>query len=302
MYYGKQLREIANALRQLLGLHQHLSAINESIEKHTEALGAAQEGQKQRAKVKQEWLEEIFTEYKKSERNKAEIDDRQYHLQNSLRWATWLAFGAAALYAGIAAFQYGQMKSATQATRDAADAAKKAADVADSSFRLSKRHMEDTDEAVVSVRGEAIEDGSNVYRVTMVNNGKVSAHSIAVHIEISQHVLPSDIRQRTFAAFDISQDELRNDVPVLKEVVLNDFGPSDWDRIHALRESITIEGRLSYENGFDDRRNPAFCQELLTQPNPPGNTPASMNVLVDCDRLPSFLPPLYKRLREMKGH
>jgi len=183
-----------------------------------------------------------------------------------------------------------------------ADAAKKAADVAENSFKLSKRHTEDTDEAIIYVRGEAIKDGSNIYRVTIANNGKISAHSVAAHIEISQHVLPSGVKQRTFAVFDISQDELRIDTPIIKDIVLDGFGTSNWDRIHALRESIRIEGRLSYENGFDDRRDPTFCQELLTQPNPPGNTPPSMNVLVDCDRLPGFLPPLYKRLEEMKGH
>jgi hypothetical protein len=178
-------------------------------------------------------------------------------------------------------------------------AAKHSSDSAVNSYKLTKRHTEDTDEAIVYVRGETTEDGSNVYRVTVANTGKISAHSVAAHIEISQHTLPSDAKQKTFAAFDINQDELRIDTPVFKETVLEGFGAADWEKIHTLKESIRIEGTLSYENGFDDRRNPTFCQELLTQPNPPGNTPASMNVLVDCNRLPSFLPPLYKRFAEM---
>jgi hypothetical protein len=212
---------------------------------------------------------------------------------------------AVAIYGGQLWVMNGQLEEMSKQfpeIKKSADAAKEAADVTRDTFNLTKRRTEESDEAIVSVRGETIEDGGMIYRVTIANNGKTAAHSVTAHIEISQRVLPSEARQRTLAVFDISQDELRVDTPILKEFVLSDFGASDWNRIHALRESIRIEGRLSYENGFDERRNPASCQELLTQPNPPGSAPPSMNVLVDCDRLPSFLPPLYKRLREMNGH
>ncbi len=124
MYYGKQLREIVDALRRLGSLPQDLCGISKKIDEHTEAISAADERKQQQEKIRQKWANEVLAEYKQSEGNKASNDNRNYGVQNSLRWAAWLAFLAAAIYAFVAARQlrtmnrtYGEIQKQTKAAR-----------------------------------------------------------------------------------------------------------------------------------------------------------------------------------------
>jgi hypothetical protein len=60
--------------------------------------------------------------------------------------------------------------------------------------------------------------------------------------EISRNSLPTNERLRLFDAFDVSQDELRVDTPILKDIVLADFGQRDWEAISRIREAIMVSG------------------------------------------------------------
>jgi hypothetical protein len=61
---------------------------------------------------------------------KAEAE-RQYRAQNSIKNATWCAFLAAIVYAGIAAYQASEMRKATKAAQESADAATKQLEMID---------------------------------------------------------------------------------------------------------------------------------------------------------------------------
>jgi hypothetical protein len=188
------------------------------------------------------------------------------------------------------------------ATKKSADAAKTAAETAEKSFKLARQRAEDSEEAICSVRGET-ENGSGVEHLTISNSGKVPAHSVEVHLEVSRNGLPGNERLTLFQALDISQDELRGESPILKDVVLSDFGESDWKKINQIREAVVVSGRIQYENGFGNLRHSTFCQAFLSQPANPGDSPQTpLHILVDCDRLPAFLPPLYERLRKRGQH
>jgi len=187
-------------------------------------------------------------------------------------------------------------------TQKAANAAKSAAETAEKSFKLARQRAEDSDEAICNVRGE-VESGSNVEHLTVSNAGKVPAHTVGVYIEVSRNSLPSNERITLFQSLDISQDELRGESPILKDVVLSGFGEPDWKKINQIREAVVVSGVIKYENGFGSVRHRTFCQAFLSQPANPGDSPQTpLHVLVDCDRLPTFLPPLYERLRKQAQH
>lgn len=86
-------------------LRTELSAIKEAVQDHAKAVRAAKEGKDKEQEIRQKWWENVLTEYKKAEGDRTTSDDRHYRIQNSLRWATWLAFIAAFVYATIAALQ-----------------------------------------------------------------------------------------------------------------------------------------------------------------------------------------------------
>jgi hypothetical protein len=60
-----------------------------------------------------------------------DVQDRNYGVQNSIRRATWCAFFAASLYAGVAAFQLTEMRKATKYTGDVATISAKQLDIAE---------------------------------------------------------------------------------------------------------------------------------------------------------------------------
>jgi hypothetical protein len=99
-----------------------LELVQREIQKHTEAISAANKSNHQQDEVWQKRFNEVFSEYKHAERNKTTNDYRSYRVQNSIRWATWLAFGAAAIYAAIS---YCQWRTAHQALIEARDSSDK---------------------------------------------------------------------------------------------------------------------------------------------------------------------------------
>jgi hypothetical protein len=215
--------------------------------------------------------------------------------RSTLPWKGILETAAVLIALGLLIVNTMQMS----ASKRSADAAVSAAKTADESLKITKARIEDSDEAICSVRGDLETQGS-IEHLAVSNSGKVSAHGLEVHIEVSRNSLPNIDRLTLFQALDISQDELRIDSPILKDVALSGFGDADWKKIDRLQETVIVRGTIKYENGFGNRQQRSFCQAYIMQPNPPGNTPRSIGVLPDCDRLPGMLPELLKRLQEQQ--
>jgi hypothetical protein len=80
------------------------------IQEDVDSIRAQQERNEQQRNIQPVWLDPVISEYKQAETDKKTNEDRHYSVQNSLRWATWLAFGAATVYAGISYTQWRDAK------------------------------------------------------------------------------------------------------------------------------------------------------------------------------------------------
>ena len=113
---------IQTAIDYLHTIALDLEKLSQSIEKHAKTIHAASERDEQENKVNKVRLDNISAQDEHAERDRKTKEERQYRVQNSIRKATWSAFIAASIYAGIAALQW-------CATRDANQLAKKALSV-----------------------------------------------------------------------------------------------------------------------------------------------------------------------------
>jgi prefoldin subunit 5 len=123
MVAAMKLSEVLLGLKdELAGIRSQMGELRDSIYEHSKAEDTREQRRTQ---------EEIAREDRVRTENK-----RHYDVQNSIRWATWCAFGAAVIYAGIAAFTYSQISKQYPELKKSADAAKEAAD------QISKQYPE----------------------------------------------------------------------------------------------------------------------------------------------------------------
>jgi hypothetical protein len=211
MYYGKLLRQIADAIRQLGGLPQDLITIGKKIDERTKAMGATDEREQQEENVRQERFKEVFAEYKQSERKRTINEYRSYRVQNSLRWATWFAFIAAAIYAFFAHEQLEQARIATEAATKSVEESQtaqintqsqfdrtmnqiisqttqqvRAATAAENAVKTTQAQMRLDERAWIAVT--AINsphmpeiDKEFIYTIHFVNTGKTPARNMMIH-------------------------------------------------------------------------------------------------------------------------
>jgi hypothetical protein len=102
-YVTRQFINLAKKFRKELPKFAKL--IHRDIEQHIKALRAQDKSRKDEKDIQPVWFEKIVSEYQQSEQNKSAQGQRHYRVQNSIRWATWCAFGAAFVYAAISAWQ-----------------------------------------------------------------------------------------------------------------------------------------------------------------------------------------------------
>lgn len=64
----------------------NLEILRQDLNRHSNTIRAAQERSKHQGDIKPIWLDPILAKYEQSEGNHHKKDDRQYGVQNSLRW------------------------------------------------------------------------------------------------------------------------------------------------------------------------------------------------------------------------
>jgi len=89
--FRKELPKLSALLHR--DLHQHKKAITAKTKRDNE-----------QDEIWEKWREDVFSKYEESERDRGTRDDRSHRIQNSIRRATWCAFLAATIYAGITAY------------------------------------------------------------------------------------------------------------------------------------------------------------------------------------------------------
>ena len=117
-YVTRQFINLAKKFRKEIPKLAKL--FQDEAEKHIEAIRAANKRNEQQQQVHQEWFGDVLTKYKKAESDRGTRDDRQYRVQNSIRWATWCAFLAASIYAGLSACLLIETKRAAVAAEQSA--------------------------------------------------------------------------------------------------------------------------------------------------------------------------------------
>jgi hypothetical protein len=97
-------RQLRKALDKLRG------ELREELNQQKSAIHAAEERCHEQKEIENKYLEKILSAYQHAKGNEACDAKRNYRVQNSLRWATWFAFGAAFIYGAIAWCQMETMK------------------------------------------------------------------------------------------------------------------------------------------------------------------------------------------------
>jgi hypothetical protein len=209
--------------------------------------------------------------------------EKQHALQKSSNRAVWWTFWAVLIYAGLTLAMF-------FVTKKSADAAKESADAARDSFNMAKRHTENSDEAILQPVTLSLEPDQNVGTIVLMNTGQVTAHNITAHLEIWRTSLLNNHREKLLGTADFSQEELRKNDNIRRQVVLPDFGKLDRDRMLALKEGISFDFAVAYENGFDTRRNPKGClTQVIKTPNPGDSPQTPYGILMPCDNVPAWL-------------
>jgi hypothetical protein len=109
-------KQFNSLLGELKKIREHLEQLHKDRQEQAATDNATKERREQDRKAQPLWLDPILTKYKQPESDRKTESNRQYSVQNSMRWAGWftfaatlLAFAAAAIYAHYAK---GQLKAA----------------------------------------------------------------------------------------------------------------------------------------------------------------------------------------------
>ncbi|PYT78857.1 MAG: hypothetical protein DMG40_18540 [Acidobacteria bacterium] len=174
-----------------------------------------------------------------------------------------LLFLATVVYTVFAAFQWSEMKNATQASQRAAIAAKDSAD-------LARKQMEGLVAAIVDIPGGVSVDFPvppfGEARANLINSGHVLAHDI--HLTLSVTIRKTD---EDFAAVRRTILSKAETVPTIPPTTSTRPGfiypfeltQSEFTQVMNTESYIITEGILDYENGFDSRIKLPFCYAYI---------------------------------------
>lgn len=203
-------------------------------------------------------------------------NDRLYRVQNSLRWAIWLAFLAAVIYAGVAAFTYSQIVKQYFLLKQSADAAKTSAEAAKGAATTTASNLEtQTKWSRTDQRPYLIADTPQFVgiptankkiqaNITLRNVGKTPAMKIWWSVHLTPYRFTDNRRQSetflvsVFADLQSRRDNARKDVRSFPLEV--DLAPNAtlWE---TSQDNVVLNSGL-----FTDLRTDAiglFCSGLI---------------------------------------
>ncbi len=109
----------------LRALRVAINKLSDAIKEYSSAIYAQNEARKTE-KLPIDPQHVIVSYDEETARNTKHEQDRQHRTQNSIKKAAWCAFVAAVIYAGIAAFQWNEMRNATVISREALESVQRA--------------------------------------------------------------------------------------------------------------------------------------------------------------------------------
>lgn len=168
--------------RDLDALRLRIEELRDAIQGHSRTVREVEEsrGRRELATSEAERVSAVVSFDQRTLRDVQVELNRQYRIQNSMRWAMWFAFLAAIAYAAFAGVTYWQIARQYPKLEESADAAKSAADTAASQLELAERPWVD---ASIRLDGPLTfdADGANIpLKIVLRNTGHSPALSTFV--------------------------------------------------------------------------------------------------------------------------
>jgi hypothetical protein len=113
--------DLIRVRRDLAAIRTGIEELRDAIQEHSKAIHAAEERKRHECSTAKTVHAVIAYDNQTKRDTKTEFD-RQYRTQNSIRWAAWFAFGAASIYAGVAAYQLKEMRRASRTAQTSVEA------------------------------------------------------------------------------------------------------------------------------------------------------------------------------------
>lgn len=194
---------------------------------------------------------------------------KEHSLQWGIFWVTlWAAVAAtgaavgAGIYAHIAGHQldtmnktYGEIQAQTTAAQCTAKAAQAQA-------TLMRQQLEGTMAAVLKINMGVGTDRQTV-DVALMNVGHVIAKNVRVQLKAVKRTLPGEkqIGHATPINYTIPEIGLTQDMWQQRQYPIH-LSAGDADAIRSMKETVRLEGRIIYFNGFSDTTVPV-CYGVL---------------------------------------
>jgi hypothetical protein len=265
-------------------LRAELSAIQKAIKEQEHAVHAASEAaNEERRKIPRAISSIGVTPDEKT----AEKTQRykEYRQQVHLKWGTWFAFGAAIVYAGVAAYQAGLMNRTYNEIQKQTAAAQSAAKAAQEQATLMRQQLVGTQAAVLFLQPWGINsDGTG--KITFLNRGAVFGH-VSGNIEVAR-LLGREKYTLTKTQFSnlLIPPYTRSDVPPPPPVRYSVIGMKHGFTVPEIKAIDTdtpmpvliMQVSWSYDNGFGDVGSRKACYSMFT--TVPRLPPMEVNTLV----------------------
>lgn len=184
---------------------------------------------------------------------KVACEQKRDWLDHIKLWAEMVGLLVLIAYTTFAGLQW-------KANEKAADAAKTAATAAKDSAHLTRRLVKGTEAAVCYVE---INLSRDILNVSFVNRGKVSARNFHSSVEIARKSLPDQKVIGRFQRFELNNDMVRPEELLNHNYRISGFSRRDSDLVEQTRETIVIQGKFQYDDGFGDIVSQPFCHQQI---------------------------------------
>jgi hypothetical protein len=216
----------------------------QNIEQEIRSIRDSQERQEHQRDIQPVWINPILAKHNEAEANSATYHKKNYSVQNSLRWATWCAFVAAAVYAGIAALQKNTMDKTLTESRHITE--------------LTKKSLRAVSAGIVA-SGVGFTQGAGVVNVTFQNVGKGNVWNLRGSYKIIRESIPAERLIWTSETQTVTHRILIPNQGPNNFTILPSYAKSDLDKFTKFAEGVKVSGEFSYNDGFEDIGSEQFC-------------------------------------------
>ena len=152
------------------------------------------------------------------------------------------------------------------ANRNAAEAAQNTFGEIQKQTTLTRQQIVGTQAAVINIADYPGITLPDIVDIAIRNDGHVIAHDIHVAIRAKREILPSekpigDAWGCNFPTVSV----LAPTSPYSHQCRMTGFSDKDWRSIGDLKETIILEGTITYENGFGDIIDQAICKLYVSK-------------------------------------